>query len=278
MMRFPRAAIALALLGLVLLAGCEASQIREAQDSFNAGATEEARLAVRDDSQYTLRAPLAAYSPALAHYKVAYTILEKELRENRSELDKMSLLGNAMALKCLALWRISDLEPPPSDPEKAGQAAVDCANDAKAENSKYRLDPRDLRWMKALPAFVDADRGRLVVAYANKRKKFEDSYVVVRGIADEAKSAMKDEADFKIVIQLQLIQIRTLQAWVDAVFKLPQNQMQQGEYNNVSEKFEATYCALKPLFAKRKTLEIFVEQELRAASVWPLPRKGACIK
>lgn len=278
MMRFPRAAITLVALvfGLVSLTGCEVADIREAQDAFNAGATEEARLAVRDDTQYTLRAPLAAYSPALAHYKTAYAILDKALREDRAELEKMNLAGNAMALKCLSLWRISDLEPPPADPEKLGTAAVDCANEARAPSSKVRLDPRDLRWMNALPAFIDADRGRIIADYTQKRKKFDDSYAVVGRIADEAKSTIKEEADQKIVIQLQMVQIRTLQAWIDAVVKLPKDQFRQNEYNNVSEKFESTYCTLKPYFPKRRTLKAFVETEIDAAGVWPLPKAGAC--
>ena len=207
------ARVALVCVSMMVLAGCDARYIREAQDSFNAASNEESRLAVRDDSQYVGPVPLAAYSSASANYKVALDLLEKELKENRSELDKDKLTGTAVSLKCLAMWRIADLDsPPPANPDDFGKAAAACAEDAYARRTQYALLKRDEVLMFALPGMIDADRGRRSSDYAYAKRHFSQSYAwVVRAVGLYP--------DHDVVVYLHLVQIRTVQAWRAAIRK-----------------------------------------------------------
>lgn len=267
-----RSKIVLALLGLILLTGCGARHIREAQQSFDTAAREENRLSPASDTAYVSNPGLNLHSPttSLANYKIAVSLLEKELAENRAELDKDKLTGTAVTLKCMALWRIADLEPvaDAKPPEKApDQKAKDCANEA--DSGKHVLGTRDRVLLKAIPAFVDADIGRRQTTYAEAKKYFIDSYTVVKNILAEPLPP-----DHDIRIYLRLTQIRTLAAWRGAMAKLPQPE-RKTEIAATTPLLVDEYCTLAPYFQTRPGLKKFLEAELVATAAWPL-ENGAC--
>src|SRR5262245_52301696 len=126
-MSLTRRFLAIPLLLLLLCAvqsGCAARQIRAAQDAFNEAARSEnaQRAAVLNGGHPTIDA-----SSAAASYRTALKLLDAELEAHQVDLTQEKLLGTALMLKAMALWRLADLEAgSKSAPNRAMlQAAID---------------------------------------------------------------------------------------------------------------------------------------------------------
>src|SRR5436190_5999740 len=107
----PRVAILTLNLALLLLAaGCQtASSLREAQDAFDRAAAAE--NAMRLDSNQPLSGggadTMIGFGVARSGYASALLILNRITSESADKLRSDQLLGNALTLKALCEWRLS---------------------------------------------------------------------------------------------------------------------------------------------------------------------------
>jgi hypothetical protein len=269
MIFFPPCRIALALLSLLLLAGCGARHLQQAQDRFNAAASDETRMSPTGDLSYTSPAGLNVYAPALSNYKIALSLLDKELKDNKAELDSDKLTGVAVALRCMTLWRISDLDPPGLSKTVTVKDVKDCALGAQADAQagKFTLGTRDRLLLAALPAFIDADQARLQTNYPDKSKGFRDSYVVVD---DVIKS---EPSDHDVKFYLHLVQVRTLRSWRNAALRVPNDSpLKAAAKSDAAEaraKAESEVCALAPDLDPLSPRRSFVAKEFQQMAVTP---------
>lgn len=248
-------ATACALISIILLTGCGARHIREAQDSFNAGAAAENQLSVKGEEAYTSALGASTYGSAVANYKVALSLLDKELSENRAELDRDKLTGTAWTLKCLALWRVADLDASVPPSSAASESAIKCAKDGLAD-TRLTLGTRDRVLLKALPAFVEADRGRVQTNYTTAKDYFVSAQ---EGLNDAIAIVPGDHG---IMLYLRLVYLRMLRSWRGAIQALngPAADLVQNE-----AAFDAQYCALKPRIDADKNVKALVLAEFRSA-------------
>jgi len=264
--------IALALLSVVMLGGCGARHIQQAQDRFNSAASDETRASPTGEASYTSPAGLNVYAPALSNYKLALSLLDKELKNNRAELDGDKLTGVAVALRCMTLWRISDLDPPgPANsvtPDDVKACALNAQQDAAS--GKFTLGTRDRLLLAALPAFVDADRARLETDYLKKSKGFRDSYIVVDGVIKS------EPSDHDVKFYLHLVQVRTLRSWRGAALRVPKDSPVKAAASSDAEeaRTKATneLCALAPDLDPQSPRATFVSNEFKATGITPNPQ------
>ena len=255
MMIFRGLTIAVALIGMIMLSGCGARHMRDAQDSFNAGTAAENQLSTKGDEAYTSALGASTYGTAVANYKVALSLLDKELTQNRAELDKDKLTGTAWTLKCLALWRIADLDASIPPNNAASDSAIKCAKDGLADTG-LTLGTRDRVLLKALPAFVEADRGRGQTSYSAAKDYFVSAQVGL----DDAIAIVP--GDHGVLLYLRLVYFRMLRSWRSAIKTLggPPTDLVQNE-----AAFDAQYCALKPRIDTDKTVKALVLKEFQSA-------------
>jgi len=97
----------LILLTLVIIAGCAAHTLRDAQDAFKEGAQTEWNMEY--DTAYVSEIDiLAQYQETpRTNYQSAYDILDELLTNKKSDLKKDNLLGTAQVLKATCIWKLN---------------------------------------------------------------------------------------------------------------------------------------------------------------------------
>lgn len=258
----------LAILSLLLVAalqaGCAARQIRAAQDAFNEGARSEnaQRVATLNGGQPPVDAASAAVS-----YRTALQLLEQELQSHTDDLRNEQLLGTAMMLRAMALWRLADLEAGSAvaPNKKAVADAVPAANsDAYAQ-----LGTRDRVMAAALPGLCDHDRGLQATSLDEASEFFVSSYTVVHA----ALQSTKPPENHPIRTYMALVQLSTLRSYQSAIYRFVPNLNAPPQGNGAEEQKKRAIktvanihtCAklivlqLKPVLRDDVELKQFVE-------------------
>jgi hypothetical protein len=253
-----RLKVAIALLSIVLLAGCGARNIREAQDIFNTASLAEANLSPDGDAAYKSPLGVGVYTHALSNYRVAVSLLTRELADNRAELDRDKLTGTAWTLKCMALWRISDLDPvpPPKPPETRyvdppGDEAKQCSEDAR--KAKVVFGTRDRLLLEVIPSLVDADRGRRSLTYDEAKGRLASSYSIIRGVLNAAPEG------HDIIMYLRRVQLRTLRSWNDATRRFSATPQ---ERETVNTAFQTEFCEFWAARRADAAIDALVRREM----------------
>lgn len=228
------AALAVTLVFL-LISGCESARyIRSAQNHFNQAARQENQLLAKSLAAYQAGADASGASSALADYKMALSLVDRAIRENRAKLRQEKLLGTAYMIKAMSLWRISDLNGTPPDLLESPSAASPVKNSvmSSAEREELMLliptiqrelsenqppitlGTRDRVMLIALPGLLDHDRGRLAQSLDRADAFFASAYEVL------GKAAGAAPADHPVKLYLVMAQLQTLNAWAYAIDRL----------------------------------------------------------
>jgi hypothetical protein len=202
----------IAALAALALAACQTPrQIREAQSAFNEAARAENadRVAATDSSSMLLSS-----ESAVGGYRVSLGLVQRELGEHEADLREDGLLGTALMLEALSLWRIADLDGDPSTSRALDAAVADLQQRAAAHEPGIVLGPRDAALLVALPGLRDHDLGMRQAEYARAKDYFESALAVY----EKALAEPSLPANHSLRSYLQLSELATLRAWKDTAF------------------------------------------------------------
>jgi hypothetical protein len=234
-----RALAPFALLVLLLLAACSARRIREAQDAFNQAATAEQQIEAMPTAGVE---GLRGSSSAASGYAVALGLLDEELTQNEAALRQEDLLGTALVLKALCLWRIealthdTDGASPPSQMSSDEFAAIE----AKASQAGVVLGTRDRVLLAALPGLREHDRALRAADYATASRFFRSAFTVMGSALD----TVKPPPNHPVRAYIRLAQMRTLRAWLAANYAM--NGRNAQETRAIHDAFHQVADALAP--------------------------------
>ena len=259
----------LILFSYALIAGCEtARHIRIAQNHFNQAAQVENQLLAKSLAAYQAGADASSTASALSDYKMALSLADKAIMENRAKLRQEKLLGTAYMIKAMSLWRISDLNgtPPailesPSDeslkensvfssPERKELMVLipEIMRELSDPEQPITLGTRDHVMLIALPGLLDHDRGRL----ANSLDRADAFFTSAYKILEEAAGAAPP--DHPVHIYIVMAQLQTLNAWTSAIdrFGRMEGMSPVARVNLLSETIDPrvtrSLCSIKPLW------------------------------
>lgn len=211
MRRHPvRWAHVLVVLLVVASLGCAARHIREAQSAFN-----EAARAENEQRAHALSggSPLLDSSSAAAGYRLSLDLLEVELAQHEEKLREEKLLGTALVLKALCLWRLADLE----DDEQASSDLSTTLQRIEQEQTSgtLALGTRDRVLVSALDGLRDHDRG----LRASNLDEAADNFSSAVTVLDQALANGRLPPNHPVRVYLQLSQLASLRAWQAAVYE-----------------------------------------------------------
>jgi len=257
-MRYARRRITATLslvLSVALLASCVPRQIRAAQDTFNQGAQSEnaLRAATINGGSPSLGAASAASS-----YRMTLDLLNTELSAHKQDLAQEQLLGTAMMLKALSLWRLADLDDghaTTATDEELSRTLT--ALDALARDQPATLGTRDRVMMKALPGLRDHDRGLRATTLTEATANFQSACTVL----GKALEVENPPPNHPVRVYVRLAQLSTLRAYQSAVYRFdPQDSPQRrATVKQIHDCAEVVVLALKPVLRNDAELTKFVE-------------------
>ena len=135
----------LLLASFLFLSSCAMNHLGQAQRAFNAAAATE------NQQRFTPQ-PEVAVSPTLSYAEAAYHA--GKALNRRSSLRKNGLLGNALALRALCLWKLNNYDAALEDSRAARYAFQEL------EQRTGLQMPRDEALMQALPSLIAMDQAR----------------------------------------------------------------------------------------------------------------------
>jgi hypothetical protein len=227
---------------VVSVTACTARYIRQAQDEFSRGAQLENAAFVRGydiDFNYLAEDPTAAY-------RISLSLVNRELKENESDLRQDKLYGTALMLKAMCLWRLASnsglieklaraqeaLDNAPSEEERAraektlenakkelttGGEMSTVIQETKAEYKAGQivLGERDLAMLNALPGLRDHDLALQAKTYEDAERFFKSALDVVEKTAEDSKLVSPGS---QMGIYLRLAMLSTCRAWHFAAY------------------------------------------------------------
>lgn len=244
--RVARTSVVLLLLVLpLLLAGCVARGIREAQDAFNRAAAAEQQI---DAAPEVTTDGMRGSSAAASGYALASSLLDSELAHHESDLAEEKLLGTALVLKALCLWRLDglaydgDVAAAP-DSEAAKEDARRTAEFlAAVEKAKATddLGTRDRVLLEALPGLRDHDRALRAKDYETAKRFFVSAFETL----ERALQTVDPPKNHPVRVYVGLAQLRTLRAWQAANYAMNKDAEAQGETEKIHESAECVLARL----------------------------------
>jgi len=199
----------LVVLALCTTACASARHLREAQNAFN----EAARVENQERAMTLAGGASPASTSAASGYRTALTLLNQELAQHRSDLQRERLLGSALMLKALSLWRVADLD----EDAKAGEELTRFLGEVRTLSSAKGdplLGTRDQVLLYALPGLRDHDLGLRAPSLDTARRYFDSSVTVL----DRALETVQPPPNHPVRVYIRLSQLATLRAWKGAVY------------------------------------------------------------
>jgi len=267
----------------LVITGCESARyIRNAQNHFNQAAQQENQLLAKSLAAYQAGADASSTSSALSDYKMALSLVDRAIKENKEKLRQEKLLGTAYMIKAMSLWRISDLNGTPPDMLESPSAASSLENsmissperkelmllipaikrELSDKQQPITLGTRDRVMLIALPGLLDHDRGRLVTSLERADAYFASAYKVLGKAADAA------PADHPVHLYLVMAQLQTLNAWTYAINRLGRLEgLPRGERidllsNKIDPKVLKSLCSIKGFWNNNKEIQDEISQFL----------------
>lgn len=247
------------LVALVMMASACGTirHIREAQDAFNNAAEAERAAPFETD-------PSARWvSTAAAEYRLALGLTARELRDNRQALDEDDLLGTALMLKALCIWRLGDLGEMPLQGNELTSAL-----DVVSAFGPEKLGTRDRTLFFALPGLRDHDLGLRAADYEGAKSFFTSAVQKI----DEAITRANPPANHPIRQYLHLAQLQSLRAWLAAATAgNPAADVLQSRTAEIDPRYDATIAKLRPLWTDDGKLHQAVSQVAKRMGKNPPP-------
>lgn len=267
----------------LVITGCESARyIRNAQNHFNQAAQQENQLLAKSLAAYQAGADASGTSSALTDYKIALSLVDRAIKDNREKLRQEKLLGTAYMIKAMSLWRISDLNGTPPDMLESPSVASSEENSVissperkelmvlipiiKRELSDNQqpitLGTRDRVMLIALPGLLDHDRGRLATSLGRADAYFASAYKVLGQAAQAAPS------DHPVHLYLVMAQLQTLNAWTDAIDRLGRRDdllpkdRRKLVADNIHSRVSKSLCSIKDLWNSNSEIQKQLKQFL----------------
>ena len=191
-----RIVLGLAVFGTIV-ACAEINHLRDAQDAFDraARAENELRLNLEPESDGTSTMTASARTG----YTSALVSLDKLNNDDISKLKQSKLLGNVLALKAMAQWRLQQYD-------QAKQTADDARNLQPEE-----IAPRDKAILEALPGLIRIDQVYSFISFKSitgnmSTDDFQRDVVTPLSSAEDIIGAARNFAAPNAPVQVYLVQ------------------------------------------------------------------------
>jgi hypothetical protein len=224
---------------LLLLTGCAAATLREAQDHFNRGADLEL---AQQSSVPSGAAPIAS---AVGSYQAAHQTVEDVLANRAGELRGDGLYGNALILRALAEWRLADLTGR-NDPWGAALNETHRTLLAEHQAGTITLGTRDLVLMHALPGLREHDKALRAASYDEAERLFRSAINVLDGALLET----TPPPGHPIRNYIRFAQLSSCRAWQQRAYAAFENNLPQ-----VTAENEQIHAVAEPIIAKLRQRE-----------------------
>jgi hypothetical protein len=215
-----RAVLGMGLAALVL-SGCSAHRLSQAQDAFSRAAEMENRLV-----QINTGRSLAGYATPFALYQQADGMLTKDTKDAKNDLAGDNLLATALALHAQTLWRLGDLaavqtaqpDGVAADKLTFGKMSDDYRQRARdvrkaALEMKEQLGPRDGFLMEILPSLMEHDKGMHLVADGQWKRAHDFFASADKGLSDAVAAATTTPANHDARTYAVLARLQVLGGW-----------------------------------------------------------------
>jgi hypothetical protein len=189
---------------LSLLVSCAAHRLHEAQSRYNEAARIESGINLSDVESD----PLMRSSEAVAEYRLALGLVDEALRSPRlvGDLKRDDLYGNALLLKALCKWRISELN---GIAESGEMNRLVREIKAEVNAEKITLGTRDNVLLHALPALHEYRRGLEATKPSEAVKWFSSSITTLDAVLTQT----GPPPDHPVRAYVRLSQLSSLRAW-----------------------------------------------------------------
>ncbi len=275
-------------LGFLMITGCETARyIRNAQNHFNQAAQQENQLLAKSLAAYQAGADASGTASALSDYKMALSLIDRAINENREKLRQEKLLGTAYMIKAMSLWRISDLNGTPPDiiespsivsiaenpvissPERKELMVLIPTIKRELSDSQQpiTLGTRDRVMLIALPGLLDHDRGRLANLLDRADAFFASAYNVLGEAAGAAPT------DHPVHLYLVMAQLQTLNSWAYAIDRLGRKEGMSPVArskllrDNIHSRVPKSLCSIKVLWDNNREIQDQLKQFLFLAGI-----------
>lgn len=204
------------------LAGCPAVTLRDAQTHFSAGASAENRQTIEELTRYQLGIPELSEQQAVVEYRLACETADDLIRTRGNGLRQDKLLGTAQMIQVYSMWRILALEGEQDAGEGTGQcslgfdglSALSKQIVRDQEENRITLGTRDAVMARAMPGFLDHERGLAAMSWAEADRRLCSA---IRLYSEAAEGA---PADHSVRAYLALAQLQGIGAWIGKAAEL----------------------------------------------------------
>ena len=204
------------------LVGCPAASLRDAQTHFSAGASAENRQTIEELTRYQLGIPELSEQQAVVEYRLACETADDLIRTRANGLRQDKLLGTTQMIQVYSMWRILALEGEQGAGEGMGQCALgfdglsalskQIVRDHEA--NRITLGTRDAVMARAMPGFLDHERGLAATSWTEADRRFCSA---IRLYSEAARGA---PADHSVRAYLDLAQLQGIGAWLGKAAEL----------------------------------------------------------
>jgi len=237
----------------LVVVGCGAHRLHQAQDSYNQAAMIEARVSF--EAQGSEGDPLEGSPQALRNYRLALALTNEALQKYDDSLRKDQLYGTALMLKALCQWRVAALDQE-SDPDEVREIVARIEN--LIQNDGVKLGTRDRVLLKALPGLHEHDLALLQSDPQKAGRLFKSALSTLELALDQ----VNPPRDHAVRAYIRLSQMRTLRAWRWTAY--PHRPRDSAELTRWNEEWNRSYetyrKALAPLMEANRGLREQVEE------------------
>jgi len=212
----------MSLLLVVLVAGCGAHRLHQAQEMYNQAAQIEAQASLEDGE--ATGDPLDVQ--ALHQYRLARSLADEALDKHGRDLRADQLYGTALVLKALCEWRIAALD---ENVDSAAVREIVAGIGERAEAEEIALGTRDRVLLAALPGLTEHARGLREPDPQRAGALFESALETM----ENALTAVDPPADHPVRIYIRLAQLRTLRAWSHVAYDDPPPGMDEDRWDQL---------------------------------------------
>lgn len=189
---------------VLVVTGCGAHRLHQAQDIYNQAARIEAQVSFEDTQ--AAGDPLTGDVQALQGYRSALALTNEALDKYDGSLKKDQLYGTALMLKALCQWRVSALD---RQADANAVKALVAQIEGRVQSEHVVLGTRDQVLLKALPGLHEHEMGLRQHDRRKAARLFQSALETMEMALDQ----VNPPQDHPIRAYIRLSQMRALRAW-----------------------------------------------------------------